>query len=69
MQSGANTKQDDENDSDDVFAAAIRNQISIAIEQAQVIIFMVDVTTGITDLDQKVAAILDQCLMRGIDNV
>jgi len=45
-------------DSDDVFAAAIRNQISIAIEEAQVIIFMVDVTTGITDLDQKVARLL-----------
>lgn len=48
-------------DSDDVFAAAIRNQISIAIEQAQVIIFMVDVTTGITDLDLKVARILQNC--------
>jgi GTP-binding protein len=45
-------------DSDDVFAAAIRNQVKIAIEQAQVIIFMVDVMTGITDLDQQVARLL-----------
>ncbi len=45
-------------DSDDVFAAAIRNQVSIAIEQAHVIIFMVDVMTGITDLDQQVARLL-----------
>jgi GTP-binding protein len=45
-------------DSDDIFAAAIRNQVSIAIEQAQVIIFMVDVMTGITDLDEQVGRLL-----------
>jgi len=43
---------------DDVFAAAIRNQVTIAIEQAQVILFMVDVETGVTDLDQQVARLL-----------
>jgi GTPase len=48
-------------DSDDVFAAAIRNQVSIAIEQAQVIIFMVEVMTGVTDLDQQVARLLHNC--------
>lgn len=41
--------------SDDVFESAIRTQVDIAIEEADVIIFMTDVTTGITDLDDEVA--------------
>lgn len=45
-------------DDEDIFAAAIRNQIQVAIQEAQAIILMVDVTTGITDLDQKVGRIL-----------
>ncbi|MEM6879303.1 MAG: ribosome biogenesis GTPase Der [Bacteroidota bacterium] len=45
-------------DSDDVFEAAIREQVEIAIEEADVIIFMVDVTTGLTDLDEQVADML-----------
>ncbi|HLT93786.1 MAG TPA: ribosome biogenesis GTPase Der [Membranihabitans sp.] len=44
--------------SDDVFESEIRNQVQIAIEEADVIIFMVDVTTGITDLDSDVADML-----------
>ena len=44
--------------SEDVFEAAIREQVKIAIEEATVIIFMVDVTTGITDLDDQVADLL-----------
>lgn len=44
--------------SDDVFESAIRSQVNIAIEEASVIIFMVDVTTGITDLDEDVANML-----------
>lgn len=44
--------------SDDVFEKAIRSQVSIAIEEADVIVFMVDVTTGITDLDESVANML-----------
>lgn len=47
-------------DGDDVFAAAIRNQVKIAIEEAQVIVFMVDVETGITDLDQQVGRMLHE---------
>ena len=43
-------------DSDDVFESAIRNQVEIAIEEASVIIFLVDVTTGITDLDMDIAS-------------
>src|SRR5476651_55456 len=44
--------------SEDVFEAAIREQVLIAIEEASVLIFMVDVTTGITDLDDEIAGIL-----------
>ena len=45
-------------DSEDDFAAAIRGQVHAAIEEAQVIIFMVDVATGVTDLDEQVAEML-----------
>lgn len=44
--------------SDDIFEAAIRSQVQIAIEEAAVLIFMVDVATGITDLDEQVAEML-----------
>jgi GTP-binding protein len=44
--------------SEDIFEAAIRSQVKIAIEEAAVILFMVDVTTGITDLDEDVAGLL-----------
>lgn len=44
--------------SEDVFESAIRSQVKVAVEEAKVIIFMVDVTTGITDLDQEVADML-----------
>ncbi|MFN8295021.1 MAG: ribosome biogenesis GTPase Der [Chitinophagales bacterium] len=41
--------------SDDVFEKAIRGQVRLAIEEADLMIFMVDVTTGITDLDESLA--------------
>jgi GTP-binding protein len=44
--------------SEDVFEAAIRGQVTIAIDEAAVIIFMVDVSTGITDLDEEIADML-----------
>lgn len=44
--------------STDVFEVAIRSQVKIAMEEASAIIFMVDVTTGITDLDEEVTAML-----------
>ncbi|MAT55346.1 MAG: ribosome biogenesis GTPase Der [Saprospirales bacterium] len=44
--------------SDDIFEQAIRSQVSIAIDEAAVIIFMVDVSTGVTDLDEEVARML-----------
>ena len=44
--------------SDDIFESAIRTQVEIAIEESEAIIFCVDVTTGITDLDEEVARML-----------
>lgn len=44
--------------SDDIFEKAIREQVSIAITEADILVFMVDVTTGITDLDEDMANIL-----------
>lgn len=45
-------------DSEEIFEVAIRSQVKIAIEEAGVIIFMVDVSTGITDLDDQMAQML-----------
>ncbi|MFH2094789.1 MAG: ribosome biogenesis GTPase Der [Bacteroidota bacterium] len=44
--------------SDDIFEEEIRKQVLIAINEADAIIFMVDVMSGITDLDESVAGIL-----------
>lgn len=44
--------------SDDVFEAAVRQQVRFAVDEASAIVFMVDVTTGITDLDEQVANLL-----------
>lgn len=44
--------------SDDVFEEEIRRQVLIAIEECDVILFMVDVRVGVTDLDLEVADIL-----------
>jgi GTP-binding protein len=41
--------------SDDVFEKAIRHQVRLAIDEADIMVFMVDVTTGITDLDESLA--------------
>ena len=44
--------------SDDAFEGVIRDQVSISIEEAQLIVFMVDVTTGVTDHDRVIADLL-----------
>ena len=44
--------------SDDIFEEEIRKQVEIAIEEASVILFVVDVTVGITDLDEAVMNLL-----------
>jgi GTP-binding protein len=41
--------------SDDVFEEEIRNQVKVAIEEADVLLFVVDVVIGVTDLDEDVA--------------
>ena len=45
-------------DSSDIFETEIRKQVKIAIEEANAIIFMVDVTNGITELDESMADLL-----------
>jgi GTP-binding protein len=45
-------------DSKDIFESAIREQVQIAVEEANLLIFMVDVSTDVTDLDNQFAAIL-----------
>lgn len=44
--------------SEDVFEAAIREQVGIALDEADLVIFLVDVTTGLTDLDQEMLEVL-----------
>jgi len=44
--------------SDDIFEEEIRKQVIIATEEADVVLFLVDVTTGLTDWDEDVASIL-----------
>ena len=44
--------------SDDVFEAAIRSQVQIAIDEADVVLFMVEAATGITDYDSEIAEVL-----------
>lgn len=46
--------------SDDIFEGEIRRQVEIAIEEATVLVFVVDSETGVTDLDNAVANILRQ---------
>ena len=44
--------------SDDIFEEEIRKQVMLAVEEADVILFVVDVMNGVTDLDMEVASIL-----------
>ena len=46
--------------SEDMIDQAIREQVEIAIEETDVILFMVDRATGITDIDQEIAAKLQK---------
>lgn len=45
-------------ESSDVFEAAIREQVHIAMEEADVLLFMVDTMAGVTLLDQEFASIV-----------
>lgn len=44
--------------SDDVFEKEIAKQVLVAVEEANAIIFMVDASTGLTDLDDEMAKLL-----------
>ena len=44
--------------SDDVFEDAIRRQVVIAVEEADVVLFMCEAATGITDYDSEIADLL-----------
>ena len=44
--------------SDDIFEEEIRKQVVIATEEADLVLFLVDITTGLTDWDEDVALIL-----------
>jgi GTP-binding protein len=44
--------------SDDIFEAEIRKQVNLAIEEADIIVFVVDVEEGITPMDAEVAKLL-----------
>lgn len=44
--------------SDDVFEEEIRKQVMVATQEADVVLFLVDVKSGVTDLDDEVADIL-----------
>ena len=47
--------------SDDVFEGEIRKQVLIAIEECDLVLFMVEAATGITDFDEEIADILRRC--------
>jgi GTPase len=44
--------------SDDIFETEIRKQVHLAIEESNIILFMVDAETGITSLDESMAELL-----------
>lgn len=44
--------------SDDVFEAQINKQVKLAVEECDVVVFLLDTKTGITDLDDSVAKLL-----------
>jgi GTPase len=46
---------------DDVFEEEIRKQVQLAIEEADVLLFMVDVREGLTPMDEDVAEMLRKC--------
>ena len=49
--------------SDDVFEEEIRKQVTLATEESDLILFLVDVKNGVTDLDMQVASILRRTKM------
>ena len=52
--------------SKDVFEKAIREQVHYALDEADVIVFVTDVTTGVTDMDEEIARMLQRVRSRVI---
>ncbi len=50
--------------SEDIFEGEINKQVILAIEEADVILFMVDVAEGITELDESVASMLRRIIKK-----
>ena len=46
---------------EDVFEAEIRRQVELAVEEADVLLFVVDVVDGVTEMDKAVASIVRKC--------
>lgn len=44
--------------SDDIFETEIRKQVVLAVEEADVVLFMVEAATGVTDYDEEIADML-----------
>ena len=44
--------------SDDIFQAEIDNQVELAIDESDIILFMVDVDSGITSMDLEISSML-----------
>lgn len=47
--------------SDDIFEEEIRKQVVLAIEESDLVLFMVEAQTGITDYDSEIADMLRRC--------
>lgn len=54
------------NGSDDIFEEEIRKQVKLAIDESDVILFIVDVAEGITDLDREVAHMLRKATSKNV---
>ena len=50
--------------SEDIFEVEIRKQVELAIDESTVILFLVDATTGITDLDLSVVKLLGSLIKK-----
>ena len=50
--------------SSDIFEKEIRRQVEIALEEADVVLFLVDVTAGVTAQDERVASLLRTSIMK-----
>ncbi|MCF0166055.1 MAG: ribosome biogenesis GTPase Der [Bacteroidales bacterium] len=46
---------------DDIFESEIRKQVKLAIDEADVVLFLTEVGTGITDFDEHIAEMLRRC--------